>query len=102
MDMNHEKLIQEFAREFALENLPEDKRQALAEKMAETLLQHLFVETMEKLGDAGVAEYEKLLEGEASPEQMEAFFESRIPGYNVFIRETAERFRADLKASLTD
>jgi hypothetical protein len=42
------------------------------------------------------------LEGEASPEQMEAFFESRIPGYNVFIRETAERFRADLKASLTD
>ncbi|MEI9966321.1 MAG: DUF5663 domain-containing protein [Candidatus Moraniibacteriota bacterium] len=95
-----EKVKEAFVKEFALEGVPGDKVEELADKMAETLLKHLFVETMDKLGEVGAREYEALLEHQASQSEIDAFLENRIPGYNVFIRDTAARFRADLKESL--
>lgn len=102
MDLNLEQLKAEFSKNFQLEGVPEEKREALMEKLGETLLKHIFVETMEKIGAEGVAEYEQLLEREASEEEIGAFFESRIPGYQVFVREIVEQFQEDMRSRMAE
>lgn len=100
MAIDQAQLREELIKAFHLENIPEDKRDELLEKMGEALLKHIFLATMEKIGDAGVKEYESLLERPAPAEEIEAFFEKKIPGYNVFIREVADEFKAEMTKGL--
>ncbi len=102
MDLSLEQLKTEFAEKFQLDGVPAEKRDALMDKLGEVLLKHIFVETMEKIGPEGVAEYEKLLERGASEEEIGNFFESRIPGYQVFVREVIERFQEDMRTKITE
>ncbi len=102
MDLSLEQLKAEFSKNFQLDGVPEEKREALMEKMGEVLLKNIFVETMEKIGPDGVAGYEKLLEAEASEEEIGEFFESQIPGYQVFVREVIERFQEDMRAKMAE
>jgi len=55
---------------------------------------------MEKIGDEGVAEYEILLEKQATPEEVDAFFEKKIPGYDVFVRDVATEFKEEMTKQL--
>ena len=55
---------------------------------------------MEKIGDDGVAEYAILLEKQATPEEVEAFFEAKIPGYDVFVRDVANEFKEEMTKEL--
>lgn len=96
MALDQEALEQELVEAFHLEQVPKDKQEELLAKIGEALVKRIFLETMEKLGDAGVTEYEALLDGGAKQEQIEAFFESKIPGYNVFVRGVVVRFKEEL------
>ena len=97
MALDYTDIKEEFIKEFHLENVPAEKQDELLEKMGEALLKRIFLETMEKIGDEGVAEYEALLETQAKQDEIDAFFESRIPGYNVFVRDIVEDFKSDIK-----
>lgn len=97
MALDQNALKKELIETFHLEGIPAEKQEALLAKMGEALLKRIFLETMEKLGDAGVAEYESLLERGAKQEEIEAFFESRIPGYNVFVRGVITAFTEEMK-----
>lgn len=83
-----------------LEGLPSEKQDALLEKIGEALMKRLFLETIEKLGTEGTKEYEALLEKKASPEEIDAFLEQRIPGYHIFVREVVEEFREEMKKNM--
>ncbi|MFZ2299870.1 MAG: DUF5663 domain-containing protein [Candidatus Moraniibacteriota bacterium] len=96
MALDQEALKQELIATFHLEGIPEDKQEALLSKMGEALLKRIFLETMEKIGDAGVAEYEGLLDRGAKQEEIETFLESKIPGYNVFVRGVVTKFKEEM------
>ena len=100
MALDQTQLREELIKAFHLEQVPEDKRDELLEKMGEALLKRVFLATMEKIGDEGVKEYEALLEKEAKQEEIEAFFETKIPGYSVFVREVAEEFKEEMTKAL--
>ncbi|MBP9727814.1 MAG: hypothetical protein KBD27_00390 [Candidatus Moranbacteria bacterium] len=100
MALDQAQLRDELIKAFHLEQIPEDKRDELLEKMGEALLKRVFLATMEKIGDDGVAEYEILLEKQATPEEVEAFFETKIPGYDVFVRDVATEFKEEMTKSL--
>jgi len=96
MAIDYTALKDELVKEFHLENISEEKQEELLGKMGEALLKRIFLETMEKIGDAGVAEYEALLGKAAKEDEIDAFFESKIPGYNVFVREIVENFKKEM------
>jgi len=96
MALDQEALKQELIEALHLGDLPLDKQEALLEKIGEALVKRIFLETMEKLGDANVQEYEALLDKESSQEELEAFFENKIPGYNIFVRGIVEKFKEEL------
>lgn len=97
MALDQEALKKEFIAEFHLEALSPEKQEELLAKMGESLLKRIFLDTMDKIGDDGILEYEKLLDTEATAEEVEAFLESRIPGYNTFVREIVENFKEEMK-----
>lgn len=96
MALDQEALKTELIEAFHLENVPEDKKEELLAKIGEALVKRIFIETMEKLGDENVAEYESLLNKEAKQEELESFFENKIPGYNIFVRGVVDKFKEEL------
>jgi hypothetical protein len=100
MALDQAQLREELIKAFHLENIPEDKRDELMEKMGEVLVKRVFLATMEKIGDEGVKEYEALLDKEAKAEEIEAFFESKIPGYDVFVKGVATEFKDEMAKEL--
>lgn len=100
MALDQEALKKELIEAFHLEGIPADKQETLLAKMGEALLKRIFLETMEKIGEAGVTEYEALLDRGATQEEIEAFLENRIPGYNIFVRGVVTKFKEETEAGL--
>jgi hypothetical protein len=97
MALDYKGLQDEFVKEFHLEQVPKEKQDELLEKMGEALLKRIFLETMEKIGEQGVTEYEALLDAQAKQEDIDAFFESKIPGYNNFVSDIVKDFKEEMK-----
>lgn len=91
-----EKIQKTLAEELGLSNLPEDKQQELIIKMTEIILKRIFLETMEKLDESGRNEYEKLVDGGATPEQIEEFLKSKISDYEQMVEKVAADFRQEM------
>jgi len=100
MAIDQTQLRAELITAFHLEQVPPEKQDELIAKMGEAILKRIFLETMEKIGDDGVVEYEALLDKEAKPEEIDAFFEKKIPGYNVFIKGIIEEFKEEMTKGL--
>jgi hypothetical protein len=100
MALDQGQLRDELIATFHLEQIPEDKRDALLEKMGEAALKRIFLATLDKLGDDGVGEYEALLDRQATPEEVDAFFEKKIPGYDVFVRGVVDEFKEEMTKGL--
>lgn len=96
MALDQEALKKELIEAFHLEDVPLDKQEELLAKIGESLLKRIFLDTMEKLGDANMKEYEEMLDREAKQEELEAFFENKIPGYNIFVRGVVTKFKEEL------
>lgn len=100
MALDQEALKKELIESFHLEDVPAEKQEALLSKMGEALLKRIFLETMEKIGETGVTEYEALLDKGATQEEIEAFLENKIPGYNIFVRGVVTKFKEETEAGL--
>lgn len=96
MALDQDALKKELIETFHLEGIPTEKQEELLSKIGEALLKRIFLETMEKMGDANVKEYEEMLEREAKQEELEVFFENKIPGYNVFVRSVVTKFKDEM------
>lgn len=96
MALDYESIKEELVRELRLELLPKDQQEMLLASMGEALLKRIFLETMEKIGDAGVAEYEVLLDQGAKQEEIDAFFDKKIPGYAIFVRGIVTAFKEEM------
>jgi hypothetical protein len=68
--------------------------------MTEVLLKRIFLETMEKLGEQGRLEYEKISQEETvTPEQMEAFFKDSIKDYDGMVQGIIEEFKMEMMSA---
>jgi hypothetical protein len=86
--------------ELGLSNLPQDKQDELLIKMTEVLLKRIFLETMDKLGDQGMKEYDKMVEEGATAEQLEEFFKSKIANYETMVQKVVEEFKGEMKKGI--
>lgn len=100
MALDQATLRKELIEIFQLAELPEAKQNELLSKMGEALLKRIFLETMDKIGDDGVKAYEALLERSAGEQEIEAFFESKIPGYAVFVEGVVKDFKEEMKKGI--
>ena len=88
--------LAQLIKDLGIDTLSEDKQNELIIKMTEVLLKRIFLETMEKLGENGRDEYEKLTEGEIEPEKVEEFFKDKIKNYDEMVQLVIEEFRAEM------
>ncbi|MEP7162524.1 MAG: DUF5663 domain-containing protein [Candidatus Moraniibacteriota bacterium] len=101
MEIDYTKLKKELVEELSLKGLSAEKQEELLGKLLETLLKRIFLDTMEKLGEAGVTEYEELVQKEANEEEVARFLEKKIPDYDAFVATIIESFKSDMKTVAT-
>lgn len=100
--LNEAELRAELVDFFGLEKMLPADQDAVLDKMMEALVKTIFLKTFERLGEAGVAEYDKVLERAAGPEEISQFLESRIPGYNVFVKEIVADFKHGMEEAMKE
>lgn len=97
--IDYTQLRQDLIQELALSGLSPEKQDELLGKMLEALLKRIFMNTMERLGEEGVNEYEKLIEKEGVEEkEVATFLETKIPDYDAFVNGIVDQFKKDIKA----
>jgi hypothetical protein len=94
--------LSQLIKDLGIDTLSEDKQNELIIKMTEVLLKRIFLETMEKLGESGREEYEKMSEGKVEPEQVEAFFKEKISNYDEMVDKIIEEFKAEMMKANND
>ncbi len=100
MDIDYSKIEQELIESLALSGLPKPKQEKLLARMLEALLKRIFMETMERLGEQGMKDYEALIETAPSEAAVGAFLDDHIPGYSVFVQNIVDQFKRDIKATV--
>ncbi|EKD46475.1 MAG: hypothetical protein ACD_67C00225G0003 [uncultured bacterium] len=88
--------LAQLIKDMGIDTLSEDKQNELIIKMTEVLLKRIFIETMDKLGEQGREEYEKMTEGEVDPVAVEAFFKEKIHDYDEMVQKIIEDFRGEM------
>ena len=83
-------------KDLGIDTLAEDKQNELIIKMTEVLLKRIFIETMDRLGEQGREEYEKISQGDVNPEQIEVFFKEKISNYDEMVKQIIEEFRTEM------
>lgn len=91
--------LSQLIKDMGIDTLSQDKQNELIIKMTEVLLKRIFLETMDKLGERGREEYEKMSEGEISAEQIEVFFKQKIQGYDKMVEGIIEEFKGEMIAT---
>ncbi|NTW27070.1 MAG: hypothetical protein HGA36_01975 [Candidatus Moranbacteria bacterium] len=91
--------LNQLIKDLGIDTLSQDKQNELIIKMTEVLLKRIFLETMEKLGESGREEYEKMSEGEVEPQQVEEFFKEKIANYDEMVQGIIEEFRGEMVAA---
>ncbi|MGB4833738.1 MAG: DUF5663 domain-containing protein [Candidatus Moraniibacteriota bacterium] len=99
MDIDYSKIEAELIESLALAGLPKPKQEELLAKMLEALLKRIFMETMERLGEQGMTDYEALIETAPSEAAVGKFLDERIPEYSAFVQNIVDQFKKDIKAT---
>lgn len=93
---NQSTALNQLIKDLGIDTLSQDKQNEIIIKMTEVLLKRIFLETMDKLGEEGRAEYEKMSEGEVTPEQIEAFFKEKISNYEELAQSVIDEFKEEM------
>ena len=97
MALQYEQIKQEFITEFNLNVLDHEKQETMITQMIELLMKKILVETMEKLGDTGMDEYEQLLTKKPTQDEIEIFLKKKIPEYDEMIQTVIANFKTEMK-----
>ncbi len=96
--IDYTQLKQELVKELALEGLSPEKQEELLGKMLEALLKRIFMGTMDRLGEKGIEDYEKLIGSNPEEKQVAEFLTTNIPEYDQLVNSIIEQFKKDVKA----
>jgi len=82
--------------ELGLDNLPQNKKNQLVLKMTEAILKRIFLETLEKLSDQDIEEYEKMIGEGKTPQEVDGFLRGKIQNYNQILEKVISDFKSEL------
>ena len=97
MAVDYQKELDNLAEELGFAAVSDEKKVALVAQMGEVLIKRIMLETFDRLGDAGVDEYEKLMESGADEVKLKAFLDERIPGYDMVVEKVVANFKEEMK-----
>jgi hypothetical protein len=97
MANQNQQIEQTIIDELGLTDLPQEKKDALITKMMEVVLKRIFLETMEKLTEADQEAYSKMIDANATPEELDVFLKEKIPGYDQMVASTISNFKEEMK-----
>jgi hypothetical protein len=83
--------------ELGLSDLSQEKKDALLTKMMEVVLKRIFLETMEKLSEADQEAYSKMIDNNATPEELDVFLKEKIADYDQMIAGIIDGFKEEMK-----
>jgi hypothetical protein len=88
--------LEKLIKDLGIDTLSKEKQDDLIIKMTEVLLKRIFLETMDKLGEKGREEYDKITQDGMEPAQVEAFFKERISNYDEMVQKVVEEFEGEM------
>lgn len=94
-----EEIRQQLVQEFGLSSLSEEKQKEALEMAFASLIRVIYAESMAKIGESGITEYEALLAKSPSDDDVAQFFRSRIPEYDTFVAGIVQEFKETVKLS---
>jgi hypothetical protein len=97
MAVDYQKEIENLAEELGFGAVSEEKKLELIAQMGEVLIKRIMLETFDRLGEAGVDEYEKIMESGGDEIRMKALLDERIPGYDMVVEKIVANFKDEMK-----
>ncbi len=97
MAVDYQQELINLAEELGFGAVSDEKKMELIAQMGEVLIKRIMLETFDRLGDAGVDEYEKLMEGGADEVKLRAFLDEKIPGYDMVVEKIVANFKEEMK-----
>lgn len=77
---------------YNLGDLPKDDQDDVLNKISELIYQAVLLRALPLLSDKQQDEFEKLLDNDAEPEELMAFFSKNVPGFEAIVKEEVEKF----------
>lgn len=90
-------LQKDLIEELGLADFSYDKQEQLLIKVTESVLKRIFLETMYRLSVAEQASYEKMIDENASSEEVEKFLREKIADYDNIVKKTIGDFKEEMK-----
>lgn len=97
MAVDYQKVLMDLAEELGFSAVSDEKKVELVAQMGEVLIKRIMLETFDRLGDAGVNEYEKLMESGVDEVKLKAFLDEKIPGYDMVVEKIVANFKEEMK-----
>ena len=95
-----EEVKKAFLEEMNIADLPEDQQNELIGKMTEAVLKRIMLEILEKLSAEDRVVYEKMIEENAAPEEMEKFLQEKISNYDKMVEKIVADFKEEMKKEI--
>lgn len=100
MAVDYQQELMNLAEELGFGAVSDEKKVELIAQMGEVLIKRIMLETFDRLGDSGVDEYEKLMEGGADEAALKAFLDEKIPGYDRVVEKIVANFKEEMKKEM--
>ena len=91
--INADELRTQLAAELGLASMAPDKQEEALEMALGSLFKVIYTESMAKIGEQGMNEYEALMEKSPTEEEVAQFFRTRIPDYDAFVAGIVLEFK---------
>jgi uncharacterized protein (DUF849 family) len=82
--------------EMGLQNLPPDQKQALLDKMAQTVQGRVLDRVLDTLSADQRQQFESLLATDADPAKLDEFLKQNIPDYDKLVLEILMQFKQEM------
>lgn len=96
---NQDKIKEDIMQYLGLNKLSQDKQDEILSKIGEIILKKIFIETVDKLGEADRMEFEKMLKEGSDADKIEKFLNTKIENYDMIISRIVEEVKNDIKNS---
>lgn len=83
------------AKALGVSSLPQEEQEAMIESAGAIIYQAVLTRAMEEMPEEALDEFEKIINGEPTPELIFAFFRSKIVDFDKMIEEEAKNFIED-------
>ena len=94
-----EEMQQKLAAALGISDLTDERQKELINKATETILQKIFLDTVDRLSEEDRKAYLELIEKESEPEEINKFLNSKIAGYTDIVQKLVDDFVNGMKAA---